>query len=225
MGEGGTEMKKMLLGLVVAAALLTSCTALFPTGKAGKTYISYDRDRTTIHTSKYDGYSYTMNVYKAYLDLPGFPSSVATTGVYFNTDYPISTGSYTGTALLYALDIYNYSYWRSGGSGWYATNDISTNSASWLLSEATTFDYTITANAGTSGFLKGVDGADKYYSIYLTWDPANWAVTSKGVKPMASKVISATSDKIVKEFKDEANTITLTIHLNSPATGNGLPDK
>jgi hypothetical protein len=206
-------MKKLVILVVLAAVVFASCNVLMPVGKTGKTYISFDRD-DTVSMKDYYGYGpYTFPVKTAYLDLPEFPTSI-----YHDTDYEITPGSYTGTALLYAWDsYYGFSYYKYAGVSYKLTGDA----YSWTSKSTryTEFTYSVKANPGKQGFLTpGADGADKYYSIYLTWDPANWAVTSKGLVAMSSKVLSSSASKIVKEFSDDANTITLEINL-----GNGSP--
>ncbi len=207
-------MKRLLLALVVIALVLSSCDVLMPSGKAGKTFVSYDRDKSIYLYDYNDYYYYSMTVYKAYLDLPGgFPDTIT-----LGQDYDITPGSYTGTALLYAWDSYNsYSTYKYNGTQYWLNGDAAT----WASKSTryTTFTYTLKANPGKQGFLSaGANGTDKHYAIYLTWDPASWSVTSKSLVAMTSKVLSATADKIVKEFTDDDNTITLEINLNNSAS-------
>jgi hypothetical protein len=193
-------MKRLLLlvAAVLASALLLAGCALLEGGE-GSSYVSL---------------TYNASADGLLCNMAGFPSSF-----YTGTYYAIAEGVYAGDYVLY--DNYytsgvgyctsfnsSYPYYLYNASS-YADN-VSAYNASVYASYHNDISYTITNNDGELFFL---DGADKYYDIYLAWYPSASAISSNKV-PMKEVVIEDSTERVIKEFSDGVNTIRLEIKKN-----------
>jgi hypothetical protein len=194
-------MKKMLriAVLVIASmAAMASCSLL--SGKAGDAYVQMT------YNSAADG---------MLISAEGFPLSF-----YTAQDYLIEPGTYNVLYVLYYSTLSTwYTTYTNDTNGTFITGGSSvSNNLSFYTSNgyfdayANTYSYTITVNKGSFPFR---DGTDKYFSIYLGWDPAYTEVSSANVAASEAKIIEDSADRIVKELTDGDHTLRLEIKKGS----------
>jgi hypothetical protein len=169
-------MKKLLSVAVLVAACLaamTGCSLL--TGDDGKAYVL-----VTFNTAQADGVRGNFG---------GLP-----TGGSPNTDYLVSPGSYSGDYVLYWTDYvtdshdfvwYSHYHTHFNQAQFYsdwgyvygpsASSNLSYYESDYYASYHNELVYSITVNQGSFPFKKGVD---KYFTLYLDWDPAASLISS-----------------------------------------------
>ncbi len=179
-----------------------SCSILMGSdGKDGKSYLKVSVDS---YTEAYYGY------------IEGFPSNWS-----LGTYYELTKGIHH---IAYSLC---YSQYNNGNYNYYINSYNSTDPYASDSSSGLALDYltsylkdgglvlaatiTIEVNNGSSGslFEDGTDGEDKYYSLYLAWDPDDSKISSNG-KELEKTVLPGKDGFIILQFKDEIRTFTLT---------------
>ena len=198
----------LILSLLLA---LTSCDVLMGTdGRDGKAYLE-----VTISSSAEAWYGY----------VEGFPS-----GWSLNTSYELSDGSHDVAYALcyyayYSSDYYYYLVNSYSLTNW-AVRDVSPSSSLDMLifylnnnGPVFTNYITIEVNSGTAGglFKDGTNGQDKYYSLYLAWDPQYTVISSNGVE-LEKTITTGEDNETIIQFKDEYRTFTLTLPEKSTAS-------
>ncbi|NOY07821.1 MAG: hypothetical protein GXP33_03150 [Spirochaetes bacterium] len=153
------------------------------------------------------------------------------------TSYEIDEGAYS---VKYALCEYQYQYSSDLGDYYYFyyINSYDTTAPRYYsstLADCTavldqylntdngpviSYDISITVNKGTDGSIlkDGKDGEDKYYSLYLGWDPDNSEISSNGAA-LKKTVMTGKDNLKVLQFKDKYRTFTLTFPENKTVSG------
>ncbi len=202
-------MKKInLLSILLILFLLlalTSCDFLMgEDGKDGKAYL-----KVTIDSVAEAWYGY----------VEGFPS-----GWSLDTPYELNEGihdvayslcycyDHSDSYYYYRINSHDLSDWAVRKSSYISALDALIN---YLEEEGEHYVFTntitIEENNGTSGglFKDGKNGEDKYYSLYLAWDPDDSIISSNGVELEKTVIIGENNDTIT-QFIDEYRTFTLT---------------
>ena len=213
------KKKSAWFGLIMAGLLLllSSCDIILgEDGKDGKAYL-----KVTVDSAADAWYGY----------MEGFPD-----GWSLNTNYPIRAGEHDAAYALCEYWYYNssdyYHYYRVNSydlATWavrsYNTYVEPVDALSWYLEnvgDVFTNTFTFTVNSGTTGslFQPGSDGQDKYYSLYLAWNPAYSTMSGNGVELM--KAVSTGDDgSSLIEFRDDDWTFTMTVQKQkAPANVN-----
>ena len=167
---------------------------------------------------------------KVYLEVAVYSYAQASWDL--DTSYEIDEGSYS---VKYALCEYQYQYSSDLEDYYYfyyinSYNTTTPRYYSSTLADCTavldqylntdngpviSYDISITVNKGTHGSIlkDGKDGEDKYYSLYLGWDPDYTEIGSNGTE-LKKTVMTGKDNSTVLQFKDKYRTFTLTFPEN-----------
>jgi hypothetical protein len=150
--------------------------------------------------------------------IEGFPN-----GWYTYTDYQLGPGSYDGAYVLfwYTFDGATYDVYFNDTVGMQYLNfpSVSTALSTYLSNDfsnnANGITFTISINPGEDGalFTDGADGADKYYTLWLAWNPANsfqdpYPSIVPGPK---TKILESSADRVVQELTQGKYTMRFTV--------------